>query len=157
VLRVWAALKRSWRRHPGYWTCSLLFLLALALAIALPTVLIRPAVPPSPAFLFTPSVRAASNSSLDITAAVDRDASVSYLIIPRAGSNRRSLQAAASDALQAISGPELQAASRGWGLSALEVSNTQDGQSGGVCSRFAARLHFDQAAQLRQPAVLTLM
>eukprot|EP00775_Hariotina_reticulata_P010661 gene10661-10820_t len=118
---VWAALKRSWRRHPCWWSSALFFLLALALAIALPIVLIRPPVAPAPAFLFTPLVQAASNNSLDISVAVSQGASVWYLIIPRASSKRRSLQAAASDALQAISAAELQAASRGWGLSALEA------------------------------------
>lgn len=119
--RVWAAIRRSWQRNCCCWVGGVLLLLAVLLAFALGVALNKPRPSPAPTFAYPPQLFAATNSSLDFTIAVSQAGTVSYVVIPRTSSSRRSLQAAAGDPLDGLSALQVLAAARGSGASSLEV------------------------------------
>jgi hypothetical protein len=70
--------------------------------------------------LGVPELIGATNSSLDFRIALNQTATLYYVLIPQAGSSRRSLQQSTAT-WQQYTAADLRAAAAGWGITAAEV------------------------------------
>jgi hypothetical protein len=72
------------------------------------------------ALLGMPELIGATNSSLDFRISLNRTATLYYVLIPQAGSSRRSLQQSTAT-WQQYTAADLRAAATGWGTTTMEV------------------------------------